>query len=149
MPVLEGDPDFATRFFSRLRLMFNAAAALPDGLRDRLGAVARQAAGRSVPVTGSWGATETAPAVTSAHYDFTNARCIGVPLPGAEVKLVATEGAYEIRVKGPMVTPGYFARPDLTQAAFDDDGYLPDRRRGRARRSSRPERRAAVPRPRR
>jgi feruloyl-CoA synthase len=39
------------------------------------------------------------------------------------VKLVPTEGAYEIRVKGPMVTPGYFARPDLTAAAFDSDGY--------------------------
>jgi feruloyl-CoA synthase len=123
VPVLEGDPAFAARFFSRLRLMFNAAAALPEGLRDRLSAVALRTAGRTVPVTGSWGATETAPAVTSAHYDFSDARCIGVPLPGAEVKLVATEDAYEIRVRGPMVTPGYFGRPDLTEEAFDDDGY--------------------------
>ncbi len=123
VPALEGDPAFAARFFSRLRLMFNAAAALPEGLRDRLGAVAQRTTGRTIPVTGSWGATETAPAVTSAHYEFTDARCIGVPLPGAEVKLVATEGAYEIRVKGPMVTPGYFARPDLTEAAFDSGGY--------------------------
>ena len=122
-PVLEGDPEFAARFFSRLRLMFNAAAALPEALRDRLGVVARRTTGRDIPVTGSWGATETAPAVTSAHYSFTDARCIGVPLPGAEVRLVPTEGAYEIRVKGPMVTPGYFARPDLTRAAFDEAGY--------------------------
>jgi len=61
--------------------------------------------------------------VTSAHYEYTDARCIGVPLPGAEVGLAAVEDAYEIRVKGPMVTPGYFARPDLTEAAFDEDGY--------------------------
>jgi len=61
--------------------------------------------------------------VTSAHYEYTDARCIGVPLPGAEVRLAAVEDAYEIRVKGPMVTPGYFARPDLTEAAFDEDGY--------------------------
>ena len=33
------------------------------------------------------------------------------------------EGAYEIRVKGPIVTPGYFARPDLTAAAFDEQGF--------------------------
>jgi len=123
VPVLEQDPDFAAAFFSRLRLMFNAAAALPEALWDRLGAVAERIAERRIPVTGSWGATETAPAVTSAHYEFADARCIGVPLPGAEVKLAATEGAYEIRVKGPMVTPGYFARPDLTEAAFDEDGY--------------------------
>ena len=123
VPALEADAAFAARFFSRLRLMFNAAAALPAALRRRLEDLAARTAGRPVPVTGSWGATETAPAVTSAHFDFTDARCIGVPLPGAEVKLVPVEGAYEIRVKGPMVTPGYFGRPDLTAAAFDAGGY--------------------------
>ena len=40
VPALENDPAFAERFFSRLRLLFNAAAALPAALRDRLGAVA-------------------------------------------------------------------------------------------------------------
>jgi feruloyl-CoA synthase len=124
VPVLEADPEFAGRFFSRLRLMFNAAAALPAALRMRLSAVAHRTTGREIPLTGSWGATETAPAVTSAHFGFADARCIGVPLPGAEVKLVpAQEGAYEIRVKGPNVTPGYFARLDLTLAAFDQDGF--------------------------
>jgi feruloyl-CoA synthase len=124
VPALEADPEFAARFFSRLRLMFNAAAALPAALRDRLAAVAERAAGRQIPVTGSWGATETAPAVTSAHFPHRDARCIGVPLPGAEVKLVpAEDGGYEIRVRGPMVTPGYVGRPDLTAAAFDAAGF--------------------------
>jgi feruloyl-CoA synthase len=123
VPALEADAAFAARFFSRLRLMFNAAAALPAALRQRLGELAVRTAGHPVPVTGSWGATETAPAVTSAHFDFTDARCIGVPLPGAEVKLVPAESGYEIRVKGPMVTPGYFGRPDLTAAAFDAQGF--------------------------
>jgi len=123
VPALEGDPEFARRFFSRLRLMFNAGAALPAALRDRLAKLAVRTAGHEIPVTGSWGATETAPAVTSAHFAFTDARCIGVPLPGTEVKLVPAEDAYEIRVKGPNVTPGYFARPDLTAAAFDPAGF--------------------------
>ena len=123
VPALEGDPEFARRFFSRLRLMFNAGAALPAALRDRLAKLAVRTAGHEIPVTGSWGATETAPAVTSAHFAFTDARCIGVPLPGTEVKLVPAEDAYEIRVKGPNVTPGYFARPDLTAAAFDSAGF--------------------------
>jgi feruloyl-CoA synthase len=124
VPALEADPGFAGRFFSRLRLMFNAAAALPSGLRDRLAEVALRTTGRVVPVTGSWGATETAPAVTSAHFAFADARCIGVPLPGAEVRLVPAEGdACEIRVRGPMVTPGYFGRPELTEEAFDDQGF--------------------------
>jgi len=46
-----------------------------------------------------------------------------VPLAGTEVKLVPAEDAYELRVKGPIVTPGYFERPDLTAAALDEQGY--------------------------
>src|SRR6266496_3998008 len=29
----------------------------------------------------------------------------------------------EVRVRGPNVTPGYWKRPDLTAAAFDEDGF--------------------------
>jgi feruloyl-CoA synthase len=123
VPALEADPEFARRFFSRLRLLFNAAAALPSGLRDRLSDLAVQVTGRAIPVTGSWGTTETAPAVTTANFDYADARCIGAPLPGTEVKLAPAEGAYELRVKGPIVTPGYFGRPDLTAEAFDDEGF--------------------------
>ena len=62
--------------------------------------------------------------MTSAHFPFTDARCIGVPLPGAEVKLVPADGdACEIRVRGPMVTPRLLRPPDLTAAAFDADGF--------------------------
>jgi feruloyl-CoA synthase len=123
VPVLESDPAFAARFFSRLRLMLNAAAALPPSLRQRLTDVAAQVSGRRIPVTSAWGLTETSPACTCAHYDFDDPACIGIPLPGAELKLVPAEDAYEIRVRGPHVTPGYFARPDLTSAAFDADGF--------------------------
>ena len=123
IPALEADPEFARKFFARLRLLFNAAAALPSGLRDRLGDLAAQASGRSIPVTGSWGTTETAPAVTTANFDYRDARCIGAPLPGTQVELVPAEDAYEIRVKGPIVTPGYYDRPDLTAEAFDDEGF--------------------------
>ena len=123
VPALEADPEFARRFFSRLRLLFNAAAALPSGLRDRLGELAGKASGREIPVTGSWGTTETGPAVTTANFHYTDARNIGAPLPGTEVKLVPAEGAYELRVQGPIVTPGYFGRPDLTAEAFDEEGF--------------------------
>lgn len=123
VPALEADREFAGAFFSRLRLVFNAAAALPSSLRERLSVLARDVVGREVPITGSWGATETAPAVTTAHYPFTDARCIGVPLPGLEVKLTPVGEAREIRVRGSAVTPGYLHRPDLAEAAFDEEGF--------------------------
>jgi len=40
-----------------------------------------------------------------------------------EIKLVPVGDETEIRVKGPNVTPGYYWRPDLTAAAFDDEGF--------------------------
>ena len=123
VPALEADPAFAARFFSRLQLIFNAGAALPAALRERIAALAAQAGRGPIPVTGAWGATETAPAATAAHFPYDDARCIGVPLPGTQVRLVPAEDAYEIRVKGPNVTPGYFARPDLTAEAFDSEGF--------------------------
>ncbi|GBE23788.1 carboxylic acid reductase [bacterium BMS3Bbin02] len=30
----------------------------------------------------------------------------------------------ELRVKGPSVTPGYWRQPELTETAFDDDGFF-------------------------
>ena len=33
------------------------------------------------------------------------------------------EEKYETRVKGPHITPGYWRQPELTAAAFDEEGY--------------------------
>jgi feruloyl-CoA synthase len=75
-------------------------------------------------MTRSWGLAETGPAATTTHFDVSRSECLGVPLPGVEVKLVPTGAKTEVRVRGPNVTPGFYRRPDLTAAAFDDEGYL-------------------------
>ena len=124
VPALEADREMAGQFFARIRLVFNAAAALPSALRTRLETLARDVTGRDIPVTGSWGTTETAPAATTAHFSYADGRCIGNPLPGVTLKLApADAGVYEIRVRGVAVTPGYLSRPDLAAAAFDDEGF--------------------------
>jgi feruloyl-CoA synthase len=48
---------------------------------------------------------------------------IGLPIPGCELKLVNAGGKLEVRVKGPHVTPGYWQRPELTAASFDEEGF--------------------------
>ena len=129
LPLLEGDADLARAFLDRLRLGFFAAAALPQQLWDRLEKLSAEHGGR-MRMTTSWGLTETSPAATSAHYPITRSDVLGVPLPGVEVALVPVDGVgrsggkREIRVKGPNVTPGYHRRPDLTEAAFDADGFF-------------------------
>jgi feruloyl-CoA synthase len=122
-PALEKDAELAERFFSRLRFMFYAAAALPDALAERLRKLARDHADHEVPLTSSWGTTETAPCATSMHYLGAPTGCIGVPIPGCTVKLAPVGDRLEIRVKGPNVTPGYFRQPELTERAFDEDGF--------------------------
>ncbi|HEX4009546.1 MAG TPA: feruloyl-CoA synthase [Solirubrobacteraceae bacterium] len=122
-PALETDPELAQRFFSRLRFMFYAAAALPDALAVRLRRLARGHADHEVPLTSSWGTTETAPCATSMHFLGAPTGCIGVPIPGCSVKLAPVGDRLEIRVKGPNVTPGYFRAPELTAEAFDKDGF--------------------------
>jgi len=123
LPHLEKDEALARAFFKRLRLIFYAGAALPQDLWERLEAVSLRTLGARVPMTSSWGTTETAPLAVAAHYLIERAGNVGVPAPGCEVKLVPAGAKLEIRVRGPNVTPGYWKRPDLTAAAFDADGF--------------------------
>src|ERR1700741_5115573 len=48
---------------------------------------------------------------------------IGLPIPGTSVRLTPHAGKLELRVKGPQLTPGYLGRPELTAAAFDEEGF--------------------------
>jgi feruloyl-CoA synthase len=123
LPHLERNEELRTSFFKDLQLIFYAAAALPQDLWQRLETVSILATGKKVPMTSSWGSTETSPAVTSAHFAIDKAGVIGLPLPGVTLKMVPNVGKFELRVKGPNVTPGYLNRPDLTAEAFDEDGF--------------------------
>ena len=123
LPYLEEDEALRSTFFRRLDLIFYAAAALPQNLWERLEDVARAARGERVRLLSSWGATETAPLATSVHGEMARAGVIGLPVPGIELKMAPSGERMELCVRGPHVTPGYFKRPDLTRAAFDDEGY--------------------------
>lgn len=123
LPYLERDEQLRNSFFKNLQLIFYAGAALPQDLWQRLEAVAVLARGHKVPMTSSWGSTETSPLATSAHFPIDRAGVIGLPCPGISLKMVPNGEKFEFRVKGPNVTPGYLNRPDLTRDAFDFDGY--------------------------
>jgi feruloyl-CoA synthase len=123
LPFLERDEVLARAFFGKLRLIFYAGAALPQDLWERLEAVSERATGERVPMTSSWGATETSPLATAAHFAIERAGPIGVPVPGVELKLVPAGDKLEVRVRGPNVMPGYWKRGDLTRAAFDEEGF--------------------------
>lgn len=123
LPHLEQNEALRNNFFKNLQLIFYAGAALPQDLWERLEKVAIQATGKKVIMTSSWGSTETSPLATAAHFPLERAGVIGIPCPGVSLKMLPNGDSYELRVKGPNVTPGYFRRPDLTADAFDEDGY--------------------------
>ena len=125
LEAFEGDEAFTAAFFRRLRGLGNAAASLPQPVRDELIRLARTHAPHDVRVTSSWGMTETAPMSTTSWGEREpDDDTIGTPAPGVEMKLVPSDGLREMRVKGPNVTPGYWRNPQATRAAFDDEGYF-------------------------
>jgi feruloyl-CoA synthase len=120
--LLENDEALRRNFFRDLDMVFYAAAALPQNLWDRLLALSKQE-GKRPAMLSAWGSTETSPLATSVHFHMERPGVIGLPVAGCELKLVPAAGKLEVRVRGPHVTPGYYKRPDLTQAAFDEEGF--------------------------
>jgi feruloyl-CoA synthase len=122
-PVLEKDAALRETFFRKLKLMSYGGASLPRELWDRMQALAIAATGERIMFVTGWGSTETAPTATTLHWPIEGTGVIGLPYPGVEIKMVPNGSKYELRVRGPIVTPGYFKRDDLTKAAFDEEGF--------------------------
>ncbi|HEY0685427.1 MAG TPA: feruloyl-CoA synthase [Steroidobacter sp.] len=118
------DASFRERFFSRLRLIFPAGAALPRPVQDAVDEMSMQVRGTKTPMTMGLGMTETAPFAISAHVPAWQAGVIGLPAPGVEVKLEPVGDKLEVRYRGPSITPGYWRQPELNAQAFDDQGYF-------------------------
>ena len=139
LPLLEADDTLARAALARLQMVFYAGAALTNASWQRLQALAARVRAEPLWLTTSWGATETSPAVTSAHWKLDGAGNIGLPLPGMELKFVPNGEKLELRVRGVSVFPGYRNAPELTQAAFDDEGYYRIGDAGRLADPARPE----------
>ena len=102
----------------------------------------------------AYGLTETTGGVSVLRRGDRHVASVGQPMEGVEVKILAVDTPVqdppaadklrgtaatpigEIAVRGPVVTPGYYERPDANAEAFDggwfrtgDLGYLDDRDR--------------------
>jgi feruloyl-CoA synthase len=123
--ALENDEALAKSFFANLSVLAYGGATLPDDLYQRMEALAVKYTGYRVPFITGWGSTETAPTATSVHWASERVGLIGLPFPGVKLKMVPAgeEGRYELRLKGVIVTPGYYRQPDLTAQMFDEEGF--------------------------
>jgi feruloyl-CoA synthase len=121
--AMEKDDALCRGFFKNLALMAYGGARLPDDLYDRMQALAVRATGERLVFYTGWGSTETGPTSTGTYWDTERVGLIGLPFPGVELKMIPCGSKYELRLRGVNVTPGYFGRPDLTAAAFDEEGF--------------------------
>jgi len=123
LPYLRDDSALRAKFFHRLHAMFFSGAALSPFIWNSLDELAVQETGFRVPMLTGLGATETAPFFMSVRPDTSRSGHVGLPVSGNDAKLIPNNGKLEVRAKGPNVTPGYWRQPELTAAAFDDEGF--------------------------
>ncbi len=121
--ALEADPALAKKFFSRVKLLFYAAASLSQPIWDSLHRIAEQTCGERILMITGLGMTETSPFAICANWEAGRSGGIGHPAAGSLVKLAPVGDKLEVRYKGPHVTPGFWRQPELTHGAFDEEGF--------------------------
>jgi feruloyl-CoA synthase len=123
LPYLRDDKTLREKFFQRLHAMFFSGAAMSPYVWNSLDELAVRETGFRVPMLTGLGATETAPFFMSVRPATSRSGHVGLPVSGNDAKLVPNNGKLEVRAKGPNVTPGYWRQPELTAAAFDEEGF--------------------------
>ena len=121
--ALERDEDFARSFYENIQAMQAGSAAMPESLADRIQALNLKYAGRRFPFGTSLMSTEVH-SCTTKYWPTERTDIVGLPMPGAELKLVPFGDKYELRVRSAGVTPGYLGEPEKTREAFDEEGFF-------------------------
>jgi feruloyl-CoA synthase len=123
LPYLREDEVLRRTFFGRLGILQYAAAVLPQPVWQAYEDLAVRTCGERILWITGYGATETAPFTMSTNRGAARAGTVGLPVDGVEMKLAPVNDKLEARFRGPHITPGYWRQPELTRAAFDEEGY--------------------------
>jgi feruloyl-CoA synthase len=121
--ALEADPVLCATFFKSLRVLLYGGAGLPQSIYDRLQRLAVATVGYRLMMISAYGSTETSSGCLSIYFE-TDRVGIGLPMPGITVKLVPVDSRYEIRISGPVITPGYLRDPQRSAECLDAEGYF-------------------------
>ena len=126
--MLMANPKFKELDHSGLGICISAAAPFPKESQQELEAIIGE--GKLLEL---YGMTETSPVATmNPSKGSKKLGTIGLPFLNVDCKLVepgsnevvSLGDPGEICIKGPLVMQGYFNRPDETNFAIDDDGFM-------------------------
>ena len=121
---LKKNENLSTSFFRNLKLLVYSGASMPNHIFESMDKLAMRYGGEKIFFSAAYGASETAPMATMPTYKSNYLRNIGVPQFGTEMKLVPFGDKYEVRLKGPHITPGYWNDKHNTKKSFDNEGYF-------------------------
>lgn len=122
--ALENDQVLRDSFFSNVKILFFAGAALSEVGWNRLDHIAQQHCGERIRIMCGLGMTETAPSCTFSTGPHVMAGFVGFPAPGCEIKLVPSNDKLEFCVRGLHVMQGYWhLMEDQKTEVFDDEGF--------------------------
>jgi feruloyl-CoA synthase len=124
IPHLEADAALREHFFQRIKFLWYAAASLQPAAWFALESLAVKAVGQRILTATGLGMTETSPIALFSTLYASGPGVVGIPVAGLELKLVPHDDSFEVRYKGPNVTPGYWRDPVATRAAFDEEGFF-------------------------
>ena len=122
--AMKTDDALRRNLLSRVRMFFYAGAALAQPVWDSLYESQEKETGERIVMSTGLGMTESGPFAIFVTNPHVKAGDLGVPTPGMELKLVASQGKTEVRYKGPNVTPGYWRAPQETLDAVDEEGFF-------------------------
>jgi len=123
LPLLQSDAAMRRGLFAKLQAFVYAGAALSPHVRSELERIGREETGVAIPMLTSLGSTETGPSAISVTEKTVAPGVVGIPNPGVVLKLLPNLGKLEARLKSPSIMPGYWRLPELSAAAFDEEGY--------------------------
>lgn len=124
IPHLKADREFREHFFRRLQFLWYAAASMQPSAWFDLEELAVEAVGHRILTVSGLGMTETAPIALFGNVHASGPGVVGVPVAGVELRLIPFDNSFEVRYRGPNVTPGYWRDPKATEAAFDEEGFF-------------------------
>jgi malonyl-CoA/methylmalonyl-CoA synthetase len=112
--LLDTPIDAARKIGAAMRLFVSGSAPLPVHVFERFRDLF------DLTILERYGMTETFMNISNPYDGERRAGTVGVPLSGVSVRV--EDG--ELLVRGPNVFAGYWRRPDVTAAAFTDDGWF-------------------------